>query len=158
VISINFRYATSLRPLRPYCQILHIRPAQPSSLLPRLQKICHLENIKADARALTLLADSHEGDLRSCLNSLQLLSTRCDNLTLSFVQEALLKSKKEGTLTSHTVVEGVFSKRTAKEKRRLNLTEQIEGQRVVNDFLACGETDRIMSGILPPPTNPEAVN
>lgn len=54
-------------------------------------------------------------------------------------------------------MEGVFSKRTAKEKRRLNLTEQIEGQRVVNDFLACGETDRIMSGILPP-TNPEAVN
>lgn len=61
-------------------------------------------------------------------------------------------------MTSHTVVEGVFSKRTAKEKRRLNLTEQIEGQRVVNDFLACGETDRIMSGILPPLTNPEAVN
>src|SRR5277367_1371561 len=150
-MSIDVRYATSLRPLRPYCHILHIRPTQPSSLLPRLQKICHLEKINADARALTLLADSHEGDLRSCLNSLQMLSTRCDNLTLSFVQEALLKSKKEGTLTSHTVTEGVFAKRTAKEKRRLNLTGQIEGQRVVDDFIACGETDRIMSGISPYP-------
>jgi chromosome transmission fidelity protein 18 len=150
-IYVNGRYATSLRPLRPYCHILHIRPTQPSSLLPRLQKICHLEKIKADARALTLLADSHEGDLRACINSLQLLSTRCDNLTLSFVQEALLKSKKEGTLTSHTVTEGVFAKRTAKEMRRLNLTGQIEAHRVVNDFIACGETDRIMSGTFPSP-------
>jgi len=53
-------------------------------------------------------------------------------------------------LTSQTVTEGVFAKRTAKEKRRLNLTGQIEGQRVVNDFIACGETDRIMSGTFPP--------
>ena len=140
------RYATALRPLRPYCHILHIRPSPPSSLLPRLQKICHLENIKADARALTLLADSHEGDLRSCINSLQLLATRCDNLSLPFVQECLQKAKKEGSLTAHSVVEEVFARRTAKERRRLNLTAEIEGQRVVNDVNACGEFDRIMSG------------
>jgi len=144
---IDCRYATSLRPLRQYCHIVHIRPSPSSSLLPRLQKICHLENIKADARALTLLADSHEGDLRSCINSLQLLSTRCDNLTLPFVQESLLKAKKEGSLTSHVVVEGIFAKRTAKERRRLNLINEIEGQKIVNDVSACGEFDRIMSGI-----------
>ena len=141
------RYATALRPLRPYCHILHVRPSPPSSLLPRLQKICHLENIKADARALTLLVDSHDGDLRSCINTLQLLATRCDNLTLSFVQESLLKAKKEGSLTAHTVVEGVFARRTARERRRLNLTAETEGQRVVNDVNACGELDRIMSGM-----------
>jgi chromosome transmission fidelity protein 18 len=141
------RYATALRPLRPYCHILHVRPSPPSSLLPRLQKICHLENIKAEARALTLLVDSHDGDLRSCINTLQLLATRCDNLSLSFVQESLLKAKKEGSLTSHTVVEGVFARRTARERRRLNLTAETEGQRVVNDVNACGELDRIMSGM-----------
>ncbi len=143
----NSRYATALRPLRPYCHILHIRPSPPSSLLPRLQKICHLENIKADARALTLIADSHEGDLRSCINSLQFLATRCDNLTLPFVQESLQKAKKEGSLTAHSVVERVLARRTAKESRRLNLTAEIEGQRVVNEVNACGEFDRIMSGM-----------
>src|ERR1700738_5257601 len=97
----NDLYATALRPLRPYCHILHIRPTPPSSLLPRLQKICQLENIKADARALTLLAESHIGDLRSCINSLQLLATRCTNMTLPIVQESLEKAKKEGSLTSH---------------------------------------------------------
>lgn len=144
---INLRYATALRPLRPYCHTLHVRPSPPSSLLPRLQRICYLENIKADARALTLLADSHEGDLRSCINSLQFLATRCDNLTLPFVQESLHKAKKEGSLTSHTVAEGIFSRRTAKERRRLNLTCETEGQRVINEVNTCGEFDRIMSGM-----------
>jgi len=106
-----------------------------------------LENIRADARALTLLVDSHEGDLRSCINNLQLLATRCDNLTLPFVQESLQKAKKEGSLSAHSVVEGIFARRTAKERRRLNLTAEIEGQRVVNDVNACGEFDRIMSGM-----------
>jgi chromosome transmission fidelity protein 18 len=140
------RYATALRPLRPYCHILHVRPPPPSSLLPRLQKICQLEKIKADARALTVLVDSHEGDLRSCINTMQLLATRCDNLTLAVVQESLQKAKKEGSLTAHRVVEGIFAKRTAKERRRLNLTGENDGERVVNEVQACGEFDRIMSG------------
>jgi len=63
------------------------------------------------------------------------------------VQESLLKAKKEGSLTSHVVVEGIFAKRTAKERRRLNLINEIEGQKIVNDVSACGEFDRIMSGI-----------
>jgi chromosome transmission fidelity protein 18 len=140
-------YATTLRPLRPYCHIIHIRPTPPSSILPRLQKICHLENIKADARALTLLVDSHEGDLRSCINSLQLIATRCNNLTLPVIQESLQQAKKEGSLTAHAVVEGVFGRKTAKERRRMNLTAEVEGQRIVNDASACGEFDRIMSGL-----------
>jgi len=141
------RYATTLRPLRPYCHILHIRRSPPSSLIPRLQKICQLENINADARALTLLVDAHEGDLRSCINNLQLLAAKCDNLTLSVVQESLQQAKKEGSLNAHSVVEGIFSKRTAKERRRLNLAGEIEGQRVINELYACGEFDRIMSGM-----------
>jgi chromosome transmission fidelity protein 18 len=126
---------------------LHIRPSPPSSLIPRLQKICNLENIKADARALTLLADSHDGDLRSCINSLQLLATKCNNLTLNVVQESLEKAKKEGSLTSHSVIEGIFARRTAKERRRLNIIGESDGERVVRDVGACGEYDRIMTGI-----------
>lgn len=48
-------------------------------------------------------------------------------------------------MTNHAVVEGVFSKRTSKEKRRLNVLEG-DGQRVVNDVSANAEFDRIMTG------------
>ena len=74
-----------------------------------------------------------------------MMSTRCKNLTLSVVQEALQQAKKEGSLSTHSVVEGVFAKRTAKEKRRLHILEG-DGQRVVQDVSAHGEFDRIMTG------------
>ena len=144
---INSRYAPALRPLRPYCHILHIRPTASSNLIPRLQKICALEGLKVDARALTLLADSNDGDLRACLNNFQLLATKCSHLTVQIVQESLEKAKKEGSLTSHDVVEGIFYKRTAKERRRLNITTENEGDRVITDVYACGEYERILSGI-----------
>lgn len=62
------------------------------------------------------------------------------------IQESLAKAKKEGSLDAHAVVEGIFSRRTAKEKRKLNVVGQVEGQRVVNEVNACGEFDRIMNG------------
>jgi len=80
------------------------------------------------------------------------MSTRCKNLTLSVVQEALQQAKKEGSLSTHSVVEGVFAKRTAKEKRRLHILEA-DGQRVVQDVSAHGEFDRIMTGTLSPSSN-----
>jgi len=147
---VNIRYAPALRPLRPYCHVLHIRPTPSSNLIPRLQKICVLEGLKVDVRALTLLADSNDGDLRACLNNLQLLATKCNHLTIQIVQESLEKAKKEGSLTSHDVVEGIFYKRTAKERRRLNISTENEADRVINDVHACGEYERIISGTRTP--------
>lgn len=77
-----------------------------------------------------------------------MLSTRCNNLTLSVIQESLERAKKEGSMSTHSVVEGVFAKRTSKEKRRLNVL-QGDGMRVVNDVSANGEFDRIMTGRIP---------
>jgi DNA polymerase III delta prime subunit len=37
----------------------------------RLQQICGFEGLKADARALTTLVGVAKGDLRGCLNTLQ---------------------------------------------------------------------------------------
>ena len=58
------------------------------------------------------------------------------------------RAKKEGSLSTHSVVEGVFAKRTSKEKRRLNVLEG-DGMRVVNDVSSNGEFDRIMTGKIP---------
>jgi hypothetical protein len=84
--------------------------------------------------------------LRSCINTLQMLATRCDHITLPFMQGALERAKKEGSLTVQTVVEGIFAKRMAKERRRLNVMSESEGRRVVNDVFACGEFEGIIRG------------
>jgi hypothetical protein len=67
-------------------------------------------------------------------------------MTLPVVQESLEKAKKEGSLASHTVIEGIFGRRGAKERRRLNLSAEVEARRVVDEVSACGEYDRIMTG------------
>jgi len=64
------------------------------------------------------------------------------------IQESLERAKKEGSLSTHSVVERVFAKRTSKEKRRLNVLEG-DGMRVVNDVSSNGEFDRIMTGKIP---------
>jgi hypothetical protein len=90
--------------------------------------------------------DSHQGDIRSILNFLQFLSTKYSNVTLSMVQEDIIMAKKEGNLTSHNVIEGIFSRKSTKEKRKLNLTYS-ESERVINETISCGEFDRIINGI-----------
>lgn len=41
------------------------------SIARRLQEICENEGLESDLRTLTLLAATTDGDLRSCLNTLQ---------------------------------------------------------------------------------------
>lgn len=40
-------------------------------IVTRLRNICADEGLKADTKSLTLLTEIAEGDLRSCLNTLQ---------------------------------------------------------------------------------------
>jgi len=40
-------------------------------LVKRLREICEKERLKADSRALTALVGIAQGDLRGCLNTLQ---------------------------------------------------------------------------------------
>jgi chromosome transmission fidelity protein 18 len=75
-----------------------------------------------------------------------MLSTRSKTITLQLIQDSLAKAKKEGSLSSDAVVEGVFARRGAKERRRLNISLEDECKRVVTDVGACGEFDRIMGG------------
>lgn len=41
------------------------------SIAKRLQTICELEGLDTDLRALSMLTDLTDGDIRSCLNTLQ---------------------------------------------------------------------------------------
>jgi len=65
------RYATSLRPLRPYARIIRFKKPQAQFLVKRLREICEREGLEADLRVLTQLVEMTSGDVRSCLNTLQ---------------------------------------------------------------------------------------
>ena len=64
-------YATSLRPLRPFARIIRFRKPQAQFLVKRLRDICERETLLADLRVLTGLVEMTSGDVRSCLNTLQ---------------------------------------------------------------------------------------
>jgi len=69
--ALTRRYATSLRPLRPYARVIRFRKPQPQLLVKRLRDICERETLSADMRVLTGLVEITTGDVRSCLNTLQ---------------------------------------------------------------------------------------
>lgn len=65
------RYAPALRPLRPSARIVRFKKPQPAIIVNRLRQICDQERVKSDIRGLTRLAEMTNGDVRSCLNTLQ---------------------------------------------------------------------------------------
>lgn len=64
-------YAPTLRPLRPIARIIRFTPPTNVMLVHRLRTICDEEGLGADSKNLTMLTEIAEGDLRSCLNTLQ---------------------------------------------------------------------------------------
>ena len=72
----NDHNANALAKLRPHArQIRHTRLAD-IHIVKRLREICELEGLRADTRALGTLVGVAKGDLRGCLNTLQVCTLR----------------------------------------------------------------------------------
>ena len=67
----NDLYASSLTKLRAHARIIRLTRTADVHLVRRLRDICERERLKADSRALTALVGIAQGDLRGCLNTLQ---------------------------------------------------------------------------------------
>lgn len=67
----NDLYASSLAKLRQIARIVRFNKTNDYRLVKRLLEICELEGLKAQSRALTTLVGLTQGDLRGCLNTLQ---------------------------------------------------------------------------------------
>ena len=67
----NNLYASSLAKLRPIARLIRFtRPAN-IHVVKRLRDICDVEGLRTDSRALSTLVGIGLGDLRGCLNTLQ---------------------------------------------------------------------------------------
>ncbi|KAF9115488.1 hypothetical protein BGX27_007617 [Mortierella sp. AM989] len=79
----NDQYAPVLRPLRVIAQIYQFKKPSIRSVVTRLQQICEIELIRSDTRAFGALYEMTEGDMRSCLNTLQFIKNKTSASALS---------------------------------------------------------------------------
>ncbi|KAJ2223820.1 Chromosome transmission fidelity protein 18, partial [Coemansia sp. RSA 485] len=89
----NNVYAPVLRPLRQIAQCYHVNAPASARLGKRLEEVCDIEGVSYDPWSLVELAKQSEGDIRSCLNSLQIISTRGQKLDTSSLKSSTVGAK-----------------------------------------------------------------
>ncbi|CAG8480683.1 7964_t:CDS:10 [Ambispora leptoticha] len=119
----NDQYASALRPLRLIAQIFQIRKCPTQILTNRLKDICDREKLSADMRTLSNLVETSDGDIRSCLNTLQYIKQKSDVVTIDLIAESGV-GIKDTQRSIFTVWEEIFTLSTAK-KRKDGLTSML---------------------------------
>ncbi|KAK4696986.1 chromosome transmission fidelity protein 18, partial [Phenoliferia sp. Uapishka_3] len=112
-------------------------------VVSRLRNICAEENLKADTKSLTMLTEIAEGDLRSCLNTLQFIKRRS-----TVVDEAAINKTsigKDMKSSSNAVVSSLFKKPQRLKGGNSNVDEKYVN-RIVRDADTCGEVSQIVTG------------
>ncbi|GLB34690.1 putative holliday junction DNA helicase ruvB N-terminus [Lyophyllum shimeji] len=144
----NDQNASSLAKLRPHA--LHIRFQRPADIhtVKRLRKVCELEGLEADSRALTTLVGVAKGDLRGCLNTLQFIKSRNQEVTESVVRNATVGMKEADTSLT-AVLNDLFNPLPKKRLKELGLSEEEEGKyvaRLSREIDASGRESSIALG------------
>ncbi|UZJ55380.1 hypothetical protein CBS101457_004700 [Exobasidium rhododendri] len=158
----NDPYSPNLRALRPYSKLIRLtRPSTPL-LINRLKQICEAEDIRADSKGLNSLVDICQGDIRSCLNVLQLIQTEAGGLTaetFTKTQSNELDDKvacalgiKDGNSSIQQVWSNLFRTLTTREKAQKRgdnqetRNDQREGIKIIGSIMGNGEMDKILAG------------
>jgi chromosome transmission fidelity protein 18 len=69
----NDLYARPLAKLRSLARVIRFTRPADIHVVKRLQSICDMEGLRTDSRALSTLVGMALGDLRGCLNALQVV-------------------------------------------------------------------------------------
>ncbi|CAO3645970.1 unnamed protein product [Cunninghamella echinulata] len=140
----NDAYAPVLRPLRTIAQHIPFRKVPTLTIAKRLQDICDNEGLDTDLRALSLLCDMTDGDLRSCLNTLQFIRSKSSMFNKDMLNDDNLGKKDTGMSVFNTW-EALFTARHSKGFQKGN---QQDGylSRIYNMIASSGETDKLMQG------------
>ncbi|KAF9409813.1 hypothetical protein BGZ94_001854 [Podila epigama] len=93
----NDQYAPVLRPVRTIAQIYQFKKPSVRTVVTRLQQICEIEQVPSDTRAFGVLYEMTEGDMRSCLNTLQFIKNKSKSSILA--SSSSLSGGREGGLT-----------------------------------------------------------
>lgn len=146
----NNVYAPALRPLRQISQCFHVSPPAPTKLSRRLQDVCVAENVDVDLWHLVDLAKHSEGDIRACLNSLQLSKRAQDKNTSGRkdVQRSLFAIWAMIFTKPHQNPALPGAKRDSAGRNRIATgeMEKAYAQMILDSVRGSGEHERIMQG------------
>lgn len=84
-------------------QIYQFRKPSVRTVVTRLQQICEIEQVPSDTRAFGVLYEMTEGDMRSCLNTLQFIKNKSKTDGAQASTTTSLSSGKAGGLTVDTL-------------------------------------------------------
>ncbi|KAJ2493175.1 Chromosome transmission fidelity protein 18 [Coemansia sp. RSA 2050] len=160
----NNVYAPVLRPLRQIAQCYHVNPPTSARLAKRLEEVCEAEGVPADAWGLVELAKQNEGDIRSCLNSLQMISARANRVDSDSLRSSAIGVKDvqrslfsiwamiftrpdASSLTLSRSSKSLLGKRDSSGRVGGNSSIDREYAKLILDSIrSSGEHDRLMQG------------
>ncbi|EJD53229.1 P-loop containing nucleoside triphosphate hydrolase protein [Auricularia subglabra TFB-10046 SS5] len=151
----NDLYASSLTKLRPHARIIRFQKPTDLHLVKRLREICEREGMRPDTRALSTLVGVAQGDMRSCLNALQFVKAKKQELSEVAVRNAT-KGMKEADMAFSTVLNNLFTPLSKRRVKELGLREEEETRyvsRLSREVEASGAIDKVVTGCFEHYTN-----
>ncbi|KAH8117204.1 P-loop containing nucleoside triphosphate hydrolase protein [Phellopilus nigrolimitatus] len=151
----NDLYASSLTKLRQHARIIRFTRPADVYLTKRLRSICESEGLRAESRALTALVGISKGDMRGCLNTLQFIKARNQDVTEPVIRAATV-GMKEGDASFASTLSSLFAPLPKKRVKELGLSELDENRyvgRLSVDVEASGSVDKIALGCFEHYTN-----
>lgn len=148
----TFSYAAVLRPLRQIAHNVTFRKVPTLTIAKRLHTICEMESLTADMRSLNALCEITDGDIRSCLNTLQFIRGKSTTFSKDMIEHTPLGKKDVGK-TLNSVWNDIFNARSAKKNRAFGATALDENEnayvsRISEAAITNGEYERLMQGRL----------
>ncbi|KAF9077157.1 P-loop containing nucleoside triphosphate hydrolase protein [Rhodocollybia butyracea] len=140
--------ASSLTKLRPHAAQLRFQKPADIHTVKRLREICAIEGLKAETRALSTLVAVAKGDLRGCLNTLQFIRSRNEEVTESVVRKST-KGMKEADNSVISALNSLFTPMSKKRAKELGLNDEAEAryvERLSHEIDACGKDSAVAVG------------
>jgi len=97
ILTANDAWDPKIRSLREVCQLVEYERLDMRDVLPYLKRIAVAECKEIDERAIKLIIERDEGDMRSIVNDLQALSSGRKKVTYDDVAGLAWKDRKEDT-------------------------------------------------------------
>ena len=115
VLTANDAWDPKIRRLRDLCQLVQFKRLGVRDIVPYLKRICAAEALGVEDKALKLIIERNEGDMRSIINDLQAFSAGRKALTYDEVAWLAWRDRKE---TIFDALKVVFTSKSSSAARR----------------------------------------
>ncbi len=104
ILMANDFYSKRLQSLKPKCNVIKMAKVRSPSIRKALKEIAEKEEIKANPKALDLIAKKSNGDMRSAINTLQALADKDEVLEPKAVEDLRTKDDRSDIFNAITGV------------------------------------------------------